>query len=171
MFYIFCPPVLAFEDAFYVHLWLVNFPDKHCICRHKRKIRHTSFEIYRISENCPLEWRSKDLDFFGTPWRIRTVDTKRRRLVLYPAELMVHSLLWWYYITNSAWLQVVPRKKIIHRQFFIFIFRQREIELTVLVSNDSNQIFCQLVILSGVELSPSEERGESAKRKAVCGIS
>ena len=34
--------------------------------------------------------KSFDLDFFGTPWRIRTVDTKRRRLVLYPAELMVH---------------------------------------------------------------------------------
>ena len=27
---------------------------------------------------------------FGTPWRIRTVDTKRRRLVLYPSGLMVH---------------------------------------------------------------------------------
>ena len=25
-----------------------------------QKIRHTSFEIYRIFENCPLEWRSKD---------------------------------------------------------------------------------------------------------------
>ena len=47
------------KGAFFVHLWLVNFPDKHCICRHKRKIRHTSFEICRISENCPLEWRSK----------------------------------------------------------------------------------------------------------------
>ena len=30
------------------------FPDKHCICGHKYKIRHTSFEIYRISKNCPL---------------------------------------------------------------------------------------------------------------------
>ena len=30
------------------------FLDKHCICVHKRKIRHTSFEIYRISESCPL---------------------------------------------------------------------------------------------------------------------
>ena len=28
--------------------------------------------------------------FVGAPWRIRTVDTKRRRLVLYPAGLMVH---------------------------------------------------------------------------------
>ena len=28
--------------------------------------------------------------FFGAPWRTRTVDTKRRRLVLYPSELMVH---------------------------------------------------------------------------------
>ena len=26
----------------------VSFPDKHCVCVHKRKIRHTSFEIYRI---------------------------------------------------------------------------------------------------------------------------
>ena len=26
-------------------------------CIHKRKIRHTSFEIYRIYENCPLERR------------------------------------------------------------------------------------------------------------------
>ena len=25
------------------------FLDKHCICVHKRKIRHTSFEIYRIT--------------------------------------------------------------------------------------------------------------------------
>ena len=30
---------------------------------------------------------------FGAPWRIRTVDTKRRRLVLYPAELMVRILV------------------------------------------------------------------------------
>ena len=35
-------------SLFYVHLCLINFPDKHCICVHKRKIRHTSFEIYRI---------------------------------------------------------------------------------------------------------------------------
>ena len=34
--------------------------------------------------------KSKLVDFFGAPWRIRTVDTKRRRLVLYPAGLMVH---------------------------------------------------------------------------------
>ena len=27
------------------------------------KIRHTSFEIYRIFENCPLEWRSKEASF------------------------------------------------------------------------------------------------------------
>ena len=32
------------------------------------------------------------------------------------------------------------------------------------------QIINQPVILSGVELSPSEERGESAKRRAICGI-
>ena len=31
--------------------------------------------------------------FVGAPWRIRTVDTKRRRLVLYPAELMVRIFL------------------------------------------------------------------------------
>ena len=37
---------------FYVHLCLVNFPDK---C----KIRHTSFEIYRIFENCPLGYKPK----------------------------------------------------------------------------------------------------------------
>ena len=37
--------------------------------------------------------KSCDLDFFGTPWRIRTVDTKRQRLVLYPAELMVRILV------------------------------------------------------------------------------
>ena len=30
--------------------------------------------------------------FAGAPWRTRTVDTKRRRLVLYPSELMVHIL-------------------------------------------------------------------------------
>ena len=28
----------------------VNFPDKHCICVHKCKIRHTYFEICRIFE-------------------------------------------------------------------------------------------------------------------------
>ena len=32
------------------------------------------------------------LFLFGAPWRTRTVDTKRRRLVLYPSELMVHIL-------------------------------------------------------------------------------
>ena len=32
--------------------------------------------------------------FFGAPWRTRTVDTKRRRLVLYPSELMVHIPFW-----------------------------------------------------------------------------
>ena len=30
------------------------FLDNHCICGHKCKIRHTSFEIYRILENYPL---------------------------------------------------------------------------------------------------------------------
>ena len=42
------------RELFYVHLYLVNFPDKHCICVHKSKIRHTPFEIYRIFETCPL---------------------------------------------------------------------------------------------------------------------
>ena len=42
------------KGAFFVHLCLINFPDKHCICGHKSEIRHTSFELYRISENCPL---------------------------------------------------------------------------------------------------------------------
>ena len=46
-------------SLFYVHLCLVNFPDKHCICVHKYKTRHTSFEICRVSENCPLENSSK----------------------------------------------------------------------------------------------------------------
>jgi hypothetical protein len=41
------------KGAFFAHLCFVNFPDKHCLCVHKSKIRHTSFEIYRISENCP----------------------------------------------------------------------------------------------------------------------
>ena len=45
-------------SLFYVHLCLVNFPDKHCICRHKCKIRHTTFEICRIFESCPLVYRS-----------------------------------------------------------------------------------------------------------------
>ena len=36
------------KGAFLVHLCLVNFPDKHCICVHKRKIRHTYFEVCRI---------------------------------------------------------------------------------------------------------------------------
>ena len=40
--------VHAQGSLFYVHLLLINFPDKHCICVHKHKIRHTSFEIYRI---------------------------------------------------------------------------------------------------------------------------
>ena len=51
-------------SLFYVHLYLVNFPDKHCICVHKCKIRHTSFEIYRISENCPLAPDGKPIGFF-----------------------------------------------------------------------------------------------------------
>ena len=42
------------KGAFFVHLRLVDFPDKHCFCGHKSEIRHTSFELYRISENCPL---------------------------------------------------------------------------------------------------------------------
>ena len=32
----------------YVHLWLVDFPDKHCSCGHKRAIRHIPFKICRI---------------------------------------------------------------------------------------------------------------------------
>ena len=38
---------------------------------------------------------------------------------------MVHISRWWYYITFCARLQAVPRKKIIHCLFFIFIFRHR----------------------------------------------
>lgn len=30
------------------------FIGKHCFCRHKSKIRHIPFEIYRVFENCPL---------------------------------------------------------------------------------------------------------------------
>ena len=41
------------------------FLDKHCICVHKCKIRHTSFEIYRIFENCPLERHPKISSFFA----------------------------------------------------------------------------------------------------------
>jgi hypothetical protein len=35
---------------FSIERWIVNFPDKHCICSHKRKTRHTSFEICHIFE-------------------------------------------------------------------------------------------------------------------------
>ena len=44
--------------------------------------------------------------FSGAPWRTRTVDTKRRRLVLYPSELMVHlSFNGKQYITDLCKLQ------------------------------------------------------------------
>ena len=51
-----CPPPcttnkktpFAQGSLFYVRLCFVNFPDKHCICIYIRKIRHSSFEIYRI---------------------------------------------------------------------------------------------------------------------------
>ena len=36
------------KGGFLVHLCLINFPDKHCFCRHKSKIRHTYFEVCRI---------------------------------------------------------------------------------------------------------------------------
>ena len=48
------PSSLYTREPFLVHLYLINFPDKYCICVHKCKIRHTSFEIYRIYKNCPL---------------------------------------------------------------------------------------------------------------------
>ena len=32
----------------YDNVIVIIFPDKHCICVHKRKIRHIPFEIYRI---------------------------------------------------------------------------------------------------------------------------
>ena len=38
-------------------------------------------------------------------------------------------------------------------------------------SNDNSKATNQPVILSAVELLPSDKRGKSAKRKAVCGIS
>lgn len=52
------------KGDFFVHLRLVDFPDEHCFCGHKRKIRYTSFELYRFSENCPLEYRSMKRRFF-----------------------------------------------------------------------------------------------------------
>ena len=52
-------------SLFYVHLWLINFSDKYCICVQKCKIRHTSFEIYRIFENCPLEYAPKKPSFLN----------------------------------------------------------------------------------------------------------
>ena len=48
---------------------------------------------------------------FGVPDWIRTNGTKRRRLVLYPAELMVHIFLLMYYIIFLAQLQAVLHKK------------------------------------------------------------
>ena len=60
-------PSVSFADSslytrepFFVPESLSFFPDKHCICRHKRKIRHTSFEIYRILAK---------LSFRATPYR------------------------------------------------------------------------------------------------------
>ena len=38
----------------YDNVIVVIFPDKHCICGYKCKTRHTSFEICRVFENCPL---------------------------------------------------------------------------------------------------------------------
>ena len=82
-FYAFCPlclsigqrkvPPFTQGSLFYVHLWRINFPDKHCICVYKRKIRHITFEIYRIFENCPLGEHPKEcLCFFGA-WLPQTV--------------------------------------------------------------------------------------------------
>ena len=41
------------------------FLDKHCICGHKCKIRHTSFEISVFLQNCPLEYDPKGLALLG----------------------------------------------------------------------------------------------------------
>ena len=51
-------------SLFYVHLCFVNFLDKHCICVHNCKIRHISYEIYRILENCPLGYDPKQNGLF-----------------------------------------------------------------------------------------------------------
>ena len=64
------PPYLAGSLYLLAVNSLVNFPDKHCICRHKYKIRHTSFEICRISKNCPLGQNPIATSFFGLPERI-----------------------------------------------------------------------------------------------------
>ena len=49
---------------FSIERWIVNFPDKHCICVHKCKTRHNSVGICRVSENCPLERSSNAVCFF-----------------------------------------------------------------------------------------------------------
>ena len=54
MFDIFCPPMLAFVDVFMFIYDLSIFLTSTAFVSTNAKIRHTSFEIYRISENCPL---------------------------------------------------------------------------------------------------------------------
>ena len=51
-------------SLFYVRLCLVNFPDKHCICWHKRKYGIPLSRYAIFLKNCPLEWRSKEGGFF-----------------------------------------------------------------------------------------------------------
>ena len=45
------------EGASFMFMYALSIllTDKHCICVHKRKMRHISFKIHRIFENCPSE--------------------------------------------------------------------------------------------------------------------
>ena len=77
------------RELFYVHLWDVNFPDKHCICGHKYKIRHTSFEICRVFENCPLGYDSKDLLFLCLVLKMTTEVNQPHLFTRYPRQLQI----------------------------------------------------------------------------------
>ena len=87
---------------------------------HCKKCRRFSCAIERkIPPHRGVWW------YFGAPWRTRTVDTKRRRLVLYPSGLMVHGLFARgaepsYYSTLFGGLQVLFRNFFDYGTVFLY---------------------------------------------------
>ena len=58
-------------SLFYVHLCLVNFTDKHCICVHKRKYGIPLSRYTVFLKNCPLAPKAKSEEFFVFSDRFR----------------------------------------------------------------------------------------------------
>ena len=112
--------------------------------------------------------------FSGAPWRTRTVDTKRRRLVLYPSGLMVH--MWFRALLNDSYYNTfLPRLQALF-DIFSGSFSKKEallggISISVWKRQNSPRSFCWVCVDRNIKLCYNEFYELChAVRKTWCSI-